>query len=268
MDKIHFETRKEVVAIAIGLLKRQTGSRFSTVDFLTSHFYIVEHLYSGYKQEQIALNCGMILREVFKFNVLTEMLFSCAWFWNIFEYAKLPEFHVSSDAFATLREVLVRDKSISSVFIQANYDKFLVHLNEFLQSEDYVLKRQTLKLIGELVSDKQCYEFSQAFLASQENLKNVMNFMRDKSKNIAMEAYFLFKLFVLNPRRKAGISGILFKNKAKIISFLEGVVSQEKAEDEEFTAENSKCIQVVQGIEPKKAEAAAGEEPDQFSDCE
>lgn len=158
MDKINFETRKEVVAIAIGLLKRQTGSRFSTVDFLTSHFYIVEHLYSGYKQEQIALNCGMILREAFKFNVLTEMLFTCAWVWNIFEYAKLPEFHVSSDAFATLREVLVRNKSLSNAFIQAKYDKFLLHLNELMHSEDYVLKRQTLKLIGELVSDKQCYE--------------------------------------------------------------------------------------------------------------
>jgi calcium binding protein 39 len=60
------------------------------------------------------------------------------------------------------------------------------------------------------------------YIASEANLKMMMNLLRDKSKNIQFEAFHVFKVFVANPKKPAPIETILRRNKDKLLVFLQG----------------------------------------------
>lgn len=58
----------------------------------------------------------------------------------------------------------------------------------------------------------------------------MMNFLRDKSRNIQFEAFHVFKVFVANPKKPAPIESILRKNKEKLLVFLKGFHNDKEGE--------------------------------------
>lgn len=74
LNRLEFESRKDVVAIFNNLLRRQIGSRWPTVDYISGKKDIVFAALSGYENEDIALNTGMILREMLKHEALAKIL--------------------------------------------------------------------------------------------------------------------------------------------------------------------------------------------------
>jgi calcium binding protein 39 len=56
--------------------------------------------------------------------------------------------------------------------------------------------------------------------SEKENLKMMMNLLRDTSANIQFEAFHVFKVFVANPRKPDAISQILLNNREKLIAYL------------------------------------------------
>lgn len=58
------------------------------------------------------------------------------------------------------------------------------------------------------------------YISNPDNLKLMMNLLRDKSKNIQFEAFHVFKVFVANPNKSKAILDILLKNKDKLVTFL------------------------------------------------
>jgi calcium binding protein 39 len=107
-----------------------------------------------------------------------------------------------------------------------------------IQSSNYVTKRQSLKLLSELLLDRSNYAVMNKYIAIDDNLKMIMNMLRDKSKNIQFEAFHVFKVscqpllsaqrchcaqvFVANPKKPPNIEAILRRNKDKLVSFLQG----------------------------------------------
>ena len=65
---------------------------------------------------------------------------------------------------------------------------------ELLHSENYVTKRQSLKLLGEILLDRTNFNVMTRYISSEENLKDMMNLLKDKSKNIQFEAFHVFKV--------------------------------------------------------------------------
>ena len=61
-------------------------------------------------------------------------------------------------------------------------------------SNNYVTKRQSLKLLGEILLDRANFNVMTRYIASETNLKMMMNLLRDKSKNIQFEAFHVFKV--------------------------------------------------------------------------
>jgi hypothetical protein len=68
--------------------------------------------------------------------------------------------------------------------------------------------------------DRANFNVMTKYISDQQNLKLMMNLLRDKSKNIQFEAFHVFKVFVANPNKAKPILDILTKNKEKLISFL------------------------------------------------
>ena len=74
IHKLEFESRKDVVQIFNNLLRRQIGARFPTVEYLCSKPDVLFAAFDGYSDEEIALNTGMILREMLRHEPLAKIL--------------------------------------------------------------------------------------------------------------------------------------------------------------------------------------------------
>lgn len=66
--------------------------------------------------------------------------------------------------------------------------------NALILSNNYVTKRQSLKMLGEILLDRSNYNIMTRYISSEANLKMMMNFLRDKSRNIQYEAFHVFKV--------------------------------------------------------------------------
>lgn len=85
------------------------------------------------------------------------------------------------------------------------------------------------------------------YISSAENLKLMMNLLRDKSKNIQFEAFHVFKVFVANPNKNKPVLEILQKNQEKLLKFL-GDFHNDRTEDEQFNDEKAFLMKQIQEL--------------------
>ncbi|TEB27913.1 mo25 protein [Coprinellus micaceus] len=244
--RFEFEARKDVVQIFNNLLRRQVGSRMPTVEYLASKPDIVFAALSGYENEEVALNTGMILREMLKHEPLAKILLYSDQFYTFPHYIETTTFGISCDAFANLKETLTRHKAMVAAYLEQNYDRFFSSLTTLILSNNYVTKRQSLKLLGEILLDRANFNVMTKYIANEANLKMMMNLLRDKSKNIQFEAFHVFKVFVANPRKPPQIETILRRNREKLLVFLKSFHNDK--EDEQFNDEKQFLIVQIQGL--------------------
>lgn len=72
--RFEFEARKDVVQIFNNLLRRQIGSRFPTVEYLSGKHEVIFSTLAGYENEDVALNTGMVLKEMLRHEQLAKIL--------------------------------------------------------------------------------------------------------------------------------------------------------------------------------------------------
>ncbi len=229
------------------LLRRQIGARWPTVEYISGKREVLFAAHAGYENEDIALNTGMILREMlrheplckillyseqyvffflpffFSFRVLVLVVDAGVFrrFYNYPHYIESTTFGISTDAYTSLKETLTRHKPIVAEYLDKNYDRFFSSFTTLIRSPNYVTKRQSLKLLGEILLDRANFNVMTRYIANDVNLKMMMNLLRDKSKNIQFEAFHVFKVFVANPKKPPQIETILRRNKEKLLVFLQ-----------------------------------------------
>ncbi|XP_021113496.1 calcium-binding protein 39-like isoform X3 [Heterocephalus glaber] len=227
LQLIDFEGKKDVTQIFNNILRRQIGTRSPTVEYISAHPHILFMLLKGYEAPQIALRCGIMLRECIRHEPLAKIILFSNQFRDFFKYVELSTFDIASDAFATFK-------------IFEDYEKLL-------QSENYVTKRQSLKLLGELILDRHNFAIMTKYISKPENLKLMMNLLRDKSPNIQFEAFHVFKVFVASPHKTQPIVEILLKNQPKLIEFLSSF-QKDRTDDEQFTDEKNYLIKQIRDL--------------------
>ncbi|KAG0310106.1 mo25 protein [Dissophora globulifera] len=247
ISKFEFEAKKDVAQIFNNLLRRHIGSRSPTVEYLCTRDQILFTLIQGYENQEIALNCGMILRECLRHEVLTKIILSSDKVYRFFDYVEMNTFDIASDAFATFKEILTRHKTLVAEFLERNYDEFFEKYTLLLQSTNYVTKRQSLKLLGEILLDRANFTIMTRYIASADNLKLMMNLLKDKSRNIQFEAFHVFKVFVANPNKNKPVLDILSKNQDKLIAFL-STFHNDRNEDEQFNDEKAFLLKQIQDL--------------------
>ncbi|CAL1710945.1 unnamed protein product [Somion occarium] len=270
LHRLEFESRKDVVQIFNNLLRRQIGSRYPTVEYLSGKPDILFAAFKGYEKEDIALNTGMILREMLRHESLAKILLyseqcvlsyisinaKCIWvggtliergrFYMFPHYIETTTFGISCDAYTNLKETLTRHKAMVAEYLDKNYDRFFQSFTSLILSENYVTKRQSLKLLGEILLDRANFNVMTRYIANEGNLKLMMNLLRDKSRNIQFEAFHVFKVFVANPKKPPQIEAILRRNKDKLLQFLKNFHNDK--EDEQFTDEKQFLIVQIQNL--------------------
>jgi len=251
MGKMHFEAKKDVAQIFNNLLRRSTSTnRNPAREHICEHPEILDHLMDGYEGSETALNCGLMLRECIRHESLASILLNSQRFYSFFDYVEVANFDVASDAFATFKELLSVHKQLAAEFLDANYDQVFGKYTELLNSKNYVTKRQSLKLLGELLLDRANFNIMTRYISNSSNMKLMMNLLREQSKSIQFEAFHVFKVFVANPNKPKPVMDILLKNKSRLVTFLEQF--QNDREDDQFKEEKQYLIKQIQSLERKE----------------
>ncbi|XP_022088098.1 calcium-binding protein 39-like [Acanthaster planci] len=251
LQHLDFETRKEVAQIYSNVLRRQIGSRSPAVDYIVSKKDILFVLCKGYEHQQIALNCGIMLRESIRYQDLAKIILKDERFFAFFSYVETMTFDIASDAFSTFKELLTRHKLLSAEFLEKEYDRVFLEYQKLLNSENYVTKRQSLKLLGELLLDRHNFTIMTKYISNPDNLKLMMNMLRDRSRNIQFEAFHVFKVFVANPNKTLPILNILRKNRDRLVEFLTAFHT-DRTEDEQFNDEKEYLIKQIKELPPSE----------------
>ncbi|KAJ2497346.1 conidiophore development protein hyma [Coemansia sp. RSA 2049] len=253
LARLDFETRKEVSIIFGILLRRKIGTREPTVEYLNSRTNVIAGLICGYRSPDAAIFCGNMLRECFKHEALVRATLKLPEFFNFFDYVDGENFDVTSDAFNSFHDALTKFKDPPVSFLNDNYDAFFERYHQLLESNNYVVRRQSLKLLGEILLERKNFHVMMLFIKQSANLKMVMNALNDKSKSIQYEAFHIFKIFVANPNKTPDVHKILFRNKDKLVKFLVNF-QNDKNTDEQFRDEKAFLVKEIRKLDAPKSD--------------
>merc|ERR550525_1353851 len=103
------------------------------------------------------------------------------------------------------------------------------------------------------------------YINNRENLKIMMCAMTDKQKSIQYEAFYVFNLFVMNPKQSYPVRLVLWNNKAKLIKLM--TIFHREREETRFLDEKAKVIKALEALShpinlAKASEAAKSSQPE------
>ncbi|KAI8558105.1 hypothetical protein RHMOL_Rhmol04G0063000 [Rhododendron molle] len=76
-----------------------------------------------------------------------------------------------------------------------------------------------LQLLGEILTDRSNSSVMVHYVSSLDNMRVLMNLLRDSNKTIQLDAFQVFKLFIGNQNKPPEIVSILVKNRSKLLQF-------------------------------------------------
>jgi len=223
LDKMEFEARKEAAEIFKHVLKRQIGTRTPTVEYICTCDEILITLCRGYNNPEICHITGRMLRECLVYESLAKIVLTSESFNDFFKFVEDSQFDIAADAFSSFRDLLTRHKFSASQYIEANYDTFFNKFNCLLMSVNFVTKLNSLKLLSDLLVDRNNLKVMKKYIQREENLKLIMNLLMDNHKAIQGTSVDIFKIFLLNPEKSAGVNSIFKRNQDLLIQFFENL---------------------------------------------
>jgi len=256
-----FESRKDIAAIFNNLMVRKFNNNDFAEYMLTHYEVTMTAIVKGHADEpDVALLCGSMLRSTLRHRALYKRLLDTEqdltptsaerYVYPLLDkYVNLPNFDVASDALATVREIFLTDRLIASEYLQRDYDNVLPRFNLMLRSSNYITRRLSLKLLGEILLDRSNFHVMMKYISSKDNLKVVMLLLSDPSPNIQFEAFHVFKVFVANPSKPPEIIKILTQNRVKLVAYLEKFHLDKEGGDDQFRDEKSLIISTLNGLE-------------------
>lgn len=93
------------------------------------------------------------------------------------------------------KDLLTKHRQLVAQYLSNNFDLFFQRYNTILvQSDSYVTKRQSIKLLGELLLDRANYSTMTEYVDRGEHLKLCMNLLKDDRKMVQYEGFHVFKV--------------------------------------------------------------------------
>ncbi|ONL98289.1 Protein Mo25 [Zea mays] len=171
------------------------------------------NFFNSYKNLDIALNCGNMLRECIKYPTLAKYILESGSFELFFEYVELPNFDIASDALNTF--------------------KFFELYSRLLSSTNYVTRRQAIKFLSEFLLETHNSQIMKRYIVEVRFLNIMINLLKvivhassqDSSKNIRICAFHVFKVFVANPNKPRCIVVALLDNRREVLKLLHNLPS-------------------------------------------
>ena len=176
--------------------------------------------------------------------MLTHALAMCRYllehtvFYELLAFTDVETFEVASDAFLSFRELLTRHGVLTQEFLGAHGDEFFRAFNsQLLKSTNYVTRRQSLKLLGELLLTPGHVSAMMKYISDAGHLMLIMTLLRDPSRSIQFEAFHLLKVMIANPSKPQPVLDVLKSNGDRLQRFLSDFQADRDENDPDFHAE-------------------------------
>ncbi|XP_010542195.1 PREDICTED: MO25-like protein At2g03410 isoform X1 [Tarenaya hassleriana] len=245
LPMLDLEARKDASQIVANLQRQQVQSRLIALDYLEANLDVIDMLVEGFENEDLALHYSGMLKECVRHQVITKYILESKYLEKFFDYVQLPSFDVAADAHRIFRELLTRHRSTVSEYLAKNYGWFFTEYNtRLLEKGSYITKRQAAKLLGDVLMDRSNFSVMMRYVSSKDNLRIMMNLLREPTKNIKLEAFYIFKLFVAKENKPQDIVAILVANRSKIIRLLANLKLEK--EDEGFEADKYAVLKEIE----------------------
>lgn len=241
-----WEARKDCVHIWGAILRQKVNGIQCGLEYLESHTELLDYLVLCYENKEVALNCGCMLRECARYSALAKYLLESLSFEMFFKFVETSNFDVASDAFATFKELLTRHNVVVVAYLTSRYASFFANFDKLLRSNNYVTRRQSLKLLSDILLERSNSAIMMLYISDVRNLRVMMMLITDPSKNIQASAFHVFKVFVANPQKPPQIVNILAKNRDKLLRFLDAFHIDK--EDEQFEEEKELLVKEIEGL--------------------
>ncbi|KAL4312716.1 hypothetical protein GQ457_01G043470 [Hibiscus cannabinus] len=244
LPKLNLEARKDASQVVANLQRQQVNSRLIASGYLETNLDLLDILVVGYENTDMALHYGAMLRECIRHQTVARYVLESEHMKKFFGYIQLPNFDIAADASATFKELLTRHKSTVAEFLSKNYDWFFAEYNsKLLESSNYITRRQAIKLLGDILLDRSNSAVMTKYVSSRDNLRILMNLLRESSKSIQIEAFHVFKLFAARQNKPQEIVSILVANKSKLLRLFADFKTNK--EDEQFEADKAQVIREI-----------------------
>ncbi|KAI1325626.1 Mo25-like protein [Xylariaceae sp. FL0255] len=276
--RLPFEARKDAQVIFSYVFRFRPSTASPKTDPVALSYVVKRRpevlleLCRCYKYKESATPAGAVLREVLKSEAAAAIILyddgeqpgsslkgvtaidrerpqsGNGVFWKFFAWIDESAFEVAADAFTTFRELLTKHKELVPRYLSVNFELFFERYNSVLvQSNSYVTKRQSIKLLGEILLDRSNYNVMTAYVDRGEHLKICMNLLRSDRKMVQYEGFHVFKVFVANPHKSIAVQKILLMNREKLLSFLSHFL-EDRTDDEQFIDEREFLIRQIRNM--------------------
>lgn len=231
MYQLPVEERKQFSNIFTGSITHKTANEYPIVRWILKNKEILDTLIDFYEYPELAICAGEMLRLCLKHDEIAKMFLNKENIVKLFSFFTVPHFDVSSDSFATFHELILKSP-VAKEFLRDNSQLIIDELNKTLDDANYAACRQSLKLIGEMLSIHQDYK--EKYLKDEHNLIIIMKLMSSSYHNISIESVDLFRLFVEDSNKPEPIVRIIATNISKLKDFINGLL--ETIEDQTTVA--------------------------------
>ncbi|KAL2483711.1 putative MO25-like protein [Forsythia ovata] len=258
LPELNFEARKDATQVVANLQRQLVNSRLIASEYLEANLDLMDQLIPGYEDPVIALHYGGMLRECIRHQIVARYVLKSDHMKKFFDYVQLPNFDVASDAAATFKELVTRHKSTVAEFLVGNYSWFFAEFNsKLLESTNYMTRRHAIKLLGDILLDRSNSSVMIHYVSSKDNMRVLMNLLRESHKSIQIDAFHVFKLFVANQNKPADIVNLLVANRSKLLRFFDGFNMDR--EDELFEADKGQVVKEIEELRPITPLTCSGE---------
>lgn len=196
-----------IIALCNGYRHRESASPCGSIlrEALKYESVAALILYDGQAEDERMLNLSS--------EVTNEPARRKGVFWKFFDWIDKSAFEISADAFTTFRvsisfailyryprltfaqDILTKHRELVVEFLDLNFDDFFrTYHAKLVESNNYVTKRQSIKLLGELLLERSYYRIMTRYVADPEHLKLVMKLLRHNAGMIKFESFHVFKV--------------------------------------------------------------------------
>lgn len=259
LGELPFEARKDTMRLFAALLRCGTtepGARDAVVRYVRTRPAIMRQLLQGCGCPEAALICGQMLHSCTRYEELVESLFEAGAALELVALTQHASFDVVAEAFASLRELLLVQTEVAAHSIEQHYVEFFTAFNSMLQAEDYVARRQGLRLLGDMLLSAEYVNVMLRYIGNDRNLRLQMNLLLDPSPMVQLGAFHVLKIFVANPEKPPRVEQILQRNSNRLCRRLEPLPSL-RGEDEHLLEDVRAVVEILQAMPSDKNDRPA-----------
>ncbi|EEY63756.1 uncharacterized protein PITG_02242 [Phytophthora infestans T30-4] len=254
LGQLTFETRKYVGNVFRAMTVHNLRG---FIELISERPDIMRWLVDGYNNNETALICGSMLRDCFEHQTLTMIFLTelTPEFEFLFKVTmENNNFDISADALINISRLLTVHKTATVQVLDESFDRVFGLLNSLLTSQNYATRRQALQLLSELLLDPVNFAVMQRYVASRNNLKQIMLLLREPSEALRMDAFHVFKIFVANPNKSTEVEQLLVRNREKLLAFVSDFGKAKSSRD--FLQERSLLVFALERMAEKTQEQA------------